>query len=147
MFWFICIIFDKRIFQFSDYDGILGSRFYCTLKIEHLDEWFFPGSVHTVHSFNLFGFEKRSLIGSFDSVVLEGGFVGRTEMTEIVAQLTGSFSVNKMGGVTPTDSVKTAARLADLVTTGDKISDWVMAKVAFSDWVAAEVAFADWVMT
>ena len=34
------------------------------------------------------------------------GFVGGAEMTDVVAAVTGSSSVNEMGGVTPTDSVQ-----------------------------------------
>ena len=54
------------------------------------------------------------MIGSLDSVVIVGGFVGGTEMTHIVAAIAGSSYVNKMGGVTSADSV-TAASLHLLI--------------------------------
>ena len=44
-------------------------------------------------------------------------------MMYFVAAITGSSFSNKMGGVTPADSVTTAATLTDLVTAGVKITE------------------------
>ena len=67
-----------------------------------------------------------------------GGFVGETEMTDVVPVITGSSYVNKMGGITPSDSVTAAATLANLVTAGVKIADWVTAEATFADSVRAD---------
>ena len=64
--------------------------------------------------------------------------MGGAEMTDVADGITGRSSVDKMGGVTPTDSIRTEAWLADLVTAGDEIADCVMADSAFADWVMAE---------
>ena len=66
-------------------------------------------------------------------MAIVGRLVGGAEITDVVVAITGSSSVGKMGGVTPTDSVRAVARLADLVTAGDKIADRVMADVVFAD--------------